>query len=368
MISINIVLIILSLIVLVAYNVIIYLFVLFKIRYYNNNDTTNIIQPQFSINLSNSIYWLHYHKDNIDPASNTLAIQTLRNFILVGIFVGGLSFQSSLSKLSSFNSSSSSSISSAATTTKTTTDIYDINAISNIIVSISLLCSFLCWVLVIRMASQLGFVVTSLNFLLKENAKHKEKSKLQPQQQQQPHSSRTFDRAVDIESRTIDNNSFTGYNNGEQLPLLPALSPSGPTALINNYNTTNKQYSVNKSRAVSSYTILLECETPTDSLNSNESLTEVGSSTTTELYNTISQKSSSNLSTVVNDDDSDDLVHSDGSIKTNVRGIVNAAKRSNSSTSGGGISGNTSTIWEQQVDQLMTEGTKMTKILVISFR
>lgn len=46
-------------------------------------------QAQFSRMIDNASLWMAKHKEKSDPQSVTLAIHTLRNTILVAIFVGG---------------------------------------------------------------------------------------------------------------------------------------------------------------------------------------------------------------------------------------------------------------------------------------
>ena len=88
---------------------------------------------------------LLHSQAKIDPQSVTLAIQTLRNTILVAIFIGGFSFQYAFETLNSLDTSSSKwQICRAA------------------IVSALLFCSFLCWANVIRCASHLGYYIGTL--------------------------------------------------------------------------------------------------------------------------------------------------------------------------------------------------------------
>lgn len=122
---------------LVTYNVIIYASIPWQKKHIHSNHPI-----QLAINLNNSVNWLNNHKSYTDPASNTLAIQTLRNIILVAVFIGGISFNLSISLLT--NSTN--------------------NDVSTSIISICLFISFLCWVMVIRMSSQLGFMITGWYF------------------------------------------------------------------------------------------------------------------------------------------------------------------------------------------------------------
>lgn len=96
--------------------------------------------------LSSANYWTKKHQVKEDPASVTLAIQTLRNTILVAVFVGGNAVNVAISYSNSFH------------------DLTDHNdQIRSIILSILCFCSFLSWVMVIRLASQLGYFVGTLN-------------------------------------------------------------------------------------------------------------------------------------------------------------------------------------------------------------
>lgn len=62
---------------------------------------------QLGKNIKNAFLWLKKHTEKPDAPSVTLAIQTLRNTILVAIFVGGSAFTYSMLALNSITDLSS---------------------------------------------------------------------------------------------------------------------------------------------------------------------------------------------------------------------------------------------------------------------
>jgi len=102
---------------------------------------------QLSFNIRNASHWLHKHKEKSDPQTTTLAVQTLRNTIMVGIFVGGNALNFAYTITASYSP-----------------DSHERIQVRSIILSILLFCSFLCWANVIRHASHLGYLVGTLDF------------------------------------------------------------------------------------------------------------------------------------------------------------------------------------------------------------
>jgi uncharacterized membrane protein len=88
---------------------------------------------------------LHIIQAKIDAPSVTLAIQTLRNTILVAIFVGGSSFQYAYISLNGLESSS---------------NVWQICRV--VILATLLFSSFFCWANVIRSASHLGYYIGTI--------------------------------------------------------------------------------------------------------------------------------------------------------------------------------------------------------------
>jgi hypothetical protein len=101
---------------------------------------------QLSRNIQNSGMWFDKHTKMKDPASVTLAIQTLRNTILIAIFIGGSAFQYAWLSLNGL---------------ATATNIND--QVRSIILGCCLFCSFLNWANTIRMASHMGYVIGTLD-------------------------------------------------------------------------------------------------------------------------------------------------------------------------------------------------------------
>eukprot|EP01038_Epipyxis_sp_PR26KG_P006989 gene6989-9551_t len=94
------------------------------------------------MNIYNSCCWIHKHCTKADPPSVTLAVQTLRNTMIVAVFVGGSSLQFGFTFLNSYKDSN--------------------DIVSNVrigVLSVFLFFSFLCWASVIRLASHLGYLL-----------------------------------------------------------------------------------------------------------------------------------------------------------------------------------------------------------------
>lgn len=92
--------------------------------------------------------WITKHFEVTDPANITLSIQTLRNTILVAVFIAGYCLNSSYQLLRSVDTSS------------------DMNAekVGDVILAICLFSSFLCWAQAIRNISHLGYIIGSWNY------------------------------------------------------------------------------------------------------------------------------------------------------------------------------------------------------------
>lgn len=105
---------------------------------------------QLTLNIQVAKHWLDQQRSKEDPNSAMLAIHTLRNTIIVAVFVGGSTFSVGASFLD---------------------DISNGNFISEfqrsraIILSTLLLGSFLMWVCVIRYSSYMGYTLSTLTFL-----------------------------------------------------------------------------------------------------------------------------------------------------------------------------------------------------------
>ena len=111
-------------------------------------DSRIAASTQTGRNYRNMVLWAEKHNVHPDAPSVTLAVQTLRNTILVGVFIGGSSLTSAVSAL----------------------DILAMQApvppqllVRQIIVSGLLFLSFLNWTQVIRFANHIGFYVGTLD-------------------------------------------------------------------------------------------------------------------------------------------------------------------------------------------------------------
>ena len=135
------------------------IFVLFAYHFLFYNSTVGVDgKLQLSFNLRNVVHWLHKHKEKSDPQSVTLAVQTLRNTILVAIFVGGNALNFAYNVTSTYRE-----------------DMAKRQQVRSIILAILLFGSFLCWANVIRHASHLGYLIGTLDFEDKMDLKLLEK-------------------------------------------------------------------------------------------------------------------------------------------------------------------------------------------------
>ena len=115
--------------------------IIYHLQLYRSVLLYNDKKVQLNRNLQNIYTWLSKHREKKDAPNVTLAIQTLRNTILVAIFVGGASFQYAFLILSSY---------------EYTTEEREARVL---IVSSLMFFSFLNWAMVIRYASHFGYMV-----------------------------------------------------------------------------------------------------------------------------------------------------------------------------------------------------------------
>lgn len=102
-------------------------------------------------NLENGVAWLMKHNERDDAGSVTLAIQTLRNTILVAIFIGGESFVFAYNVINSYSSDTSA---------------WESTRVG--IIATFLFLSFISWAGVIRLASHLGYYIGALSVRKKQ--------------------------------------------------------------------------------------------------------------------------------------------------------------------------------------------------------
>ena len=121
------------------------LFIVYHIVFYRHVYALDT-RTQLSLNILSSYNWINKHASVSDPASCTLAVQTLRNAMIVGVFVGGSSLQFAYAYANSYSP-----------------DMNIKSKIRSAILSILLFFSFLCWANVIRIASHLSFLVGTLD-------------------------------------------------------------------------------------------------------------------------------------------------------------------------------------------------------------
>jgi hypothetical protein len=117
------------------------------LKYGTTSDT------QLGRSLDTAVLWAQKHAEVADAGSVVLAVQTLRNVIVVAIFVGGAALQVAISGLENKDMNWSSN--------------EDIDKVRTLIKSVLLICSFLNWSMVIRYASHAGFMVGALDIRMR---------------------------------------------------------------------------------------------------------------------------------------------------------------------------------------------------------
>eukprot|EP01040_Poterioochromonas_malhamensis_P003229 gene3229-3442_t len=119
---------------------------LYHIHLYSSVILGRNSKAQLAKMIQNSYWWAKKHQEKDDAPTVTLGIQTLRNTILVAVFVGGNAITTGLSYANSYDGSS------------------ELNLqIRSIVLSTLCICSFLCFALVIRFSAQLGYLVSTSN-------------------------------------------------------------------------------------------------------------------------------------------------------------------------------------------------------------
>lgn len=101
---------------------------------------------QMSINIRNGMNWVLKHSIRADTSSITLAVQTLRNKLIVAVLFGGSGLQLGYSYINSYSK-----IAPLA------------DRVRSVIMIILLFSSFICWTAVIRIASHLSFYIGTLD-------------------------------------------------------------------------------------------------------------------------------------------------------------------------------------------------------------
>lgn len=103
---------------------------------------------QLSFKIRNVSHWLHKHKEKSDPQSMTLAIHTLRNTIIVGVFVGGYALTIAYTSVANYQATENKYL-----------------QVRGIMIAILLFGSFLCWANAIRYAAHLGYLIGILDYV-----------------------------------------------------------------------------------------------------------------------------------------------------------------------------------------------------------
>ena len=102
---------------------------------------------QLAKTTSMSLLWVRKHREKDDAASMQLAIHTFRNTLLIAIFMGGLALQAAITCGSYY-----------------TTATVSFERVRLMIISVTLLLSFLSWASVIRTCAHLGYMTGVLSY------------------------------------------------------------------------------------------------------------------------------------------------------------------------------------------------------------
>ncbi len=103
---------------------------------------------QLALNLKNAEHWIDKHASRDDATTCVLAIQTLRNTIMVAVFVGGYTLTIA------YNISDALDVEDATHRFR----------VRSLILAVLLFSSFLCWASVIRHASHLGYMIGTMGY------------------------------------------------------------------------------------------------------------------------------------------------------------------------------------------------------------
>ncbi len=114
-----------------------------RVFQYHSNEV------QLSMNIQLAERWVMKHKEKSGAPSATLAIQTLRNSIMVGVFIGGNVLSLGINTANEFNDYDNKDGRMKARTC---------------VLAACCICSFLCWVNVIRYCAHLGYLIGTLSF------------------------------------------------------------------------------------------------------------------------------------------------------------------------------------------------------------
>eukprot|EP01032_Pedospumella_encystans_P022057 gene22057-25006_t len=113
-----------------------------------------ILKPQcfngtvpFTIHMVNSEMWIKKHKEMYDPATTVLAIQTIRNTLMVGVFIGGNAINIAYSFANDYK------------------DLVGQRwKVRSMVLMALLFSSFICWANVVRLGSTLGYMIGTMQY------------------------------------------------------------------------------------------------------------------------------------------------------------------------------------------------------------
>jgi len=159
-------------------------FAVYQIHYYTATITRgSASHTVLSTNIKIALSWIRKHKEKGDAPNVTLAIQTLRNTILIAIFAGGFTLALGLSYSYAY--------------TNIIGD--EVLQLQHIIMCVCLLCSFLCWACVVRYSSHVGYYIGALSYI--EIIKPKEHDR---ESMTNSHQKAIMDMDMEIEDNEVD--------------------------------------------------------------------------------------------------------------------------------------------------------------------
>jgi hypothetical protein len=152
------------------------------------------------------------HKEKTDAPTMTLAIQTMRNSIMVGVFIGGGVLNLAVSTANEFNDLNNSDGRMKARTC---------------VLAACCICSFLCWVNVIRYCAHLGYILGTMGYTPASTPTTISSSATSIQAQQAVNTSSTVPMAstgADDKHTAVNNPSSSATTTSATLPPTPSSS------------------------------------------------------------------------------------------------------------------------------------------------
>lgn len=120
---------------------------LYHTRLYITNPKCFGKKTPFGVNLENASIWIRKHKEMSDSPTVLLAIHTLRNTTMVGIFIGGNAITIAFNMINDYKNVEGMQM-----------------KVRSIIISALMFASFLAWANVIRLCSSMGYMLGTMQY------------------------------------------------------------------------------------------------------------------------------------------------------------------------------------------------------------